>query len=113
MTSSHVGKENKIFYLTQLIVDLVLVNLGFYIAFIIRFGRDIFWDYTGPYTDLIPWISLVTMLFFQVYGVFKCGEKSFLETLYSAFLSLIFINIVTAALTFFNRGFSFPRSILP
>lgn len=111
MTNSHVGKENKGFFLIQLLIDLVLVNLGFYIAFIVRFGGDIFGDYTGPYNELIPWISLTTLVFFQVYGVFKCGEKSFLETVYSAFLSLIFINIATAALTFFNRGFSFPRSI--
>lgn len=111
MTNSHVSKENKWFYLTQIFVDLVLVNLGFYIGFMIRFRGTNFADYLQPYTELIPWISLIALVFFQVYGVLKCGDKSLLETIYSAFLSLIFVNIVTMALTFFNRGFSFPRSI--
>lgn len=111
MTNSHVSKENKWFYFIQVVFDLVWVNLGFYIGFMIRFRGSNFVDYLQPYTELIPWISLITLIFFQVYGVFKCGDKSLLETIYSAFLSLIFIDIVTMALTFFNRGFSFPRSI--
>lgn len=105
------GKENKWFYFIQIIIDLILVNLGFYIGFMVRFRESNFVDYLQPYTELIPWISLIALIFFQIYGVFKCGGKSLLETIYSAFLSLIFINIVTMALTFFNRGFSFPRSI--
>lgn len=111
MTNTHISKENKWFYLLQIIIDLVLVNLGFYIGFMIRFGGGSYGNYLQPYAELIPWISLITLIFFQVYGVFKCGDKPLLETIYSAFLSLIFINIVTMALTFFNRGFSFPRSI--
>lgn len=111
MTNSHISKENKWFYSMQIIIDLLLVNLGYYIGFMLRFRTSNYTDYLQPYTELIPWISLITLVFFHLYGVFKCGEKSLLETLYSAFLSLFFITIVTMALTFFNRGFSFPRSI--
>lgn len=111
MTNNHIGKENKWFYIVQMLVDLLLVNLGFYTAFVYRFSGHVLSEHIKPYTELIPWILLATVVFFQIYSVFKCGEKSLLETIYSIFLSLIFVNIITMALTFFNRGFSFPRSI--
>ncbi|MCT4619065.1 MAG: sugar transferase [Marinisporobacter sp.] len=111
MSSSYFKKESKLFYGLQIIIDLLLVNLGFYTAFISRFGEDLSSSHITPYIEIIPLISLMALIFFYIYGVFRCGEKSYLETVYSIGLSLIFVMISSMALAFFNRGFSFPRSI--
>lgn len=111
MVEKYFKKESKLFYILQTLIDIILVNLGFYTAFIIRFKEGLMNSHITPYIEIIPLISLTTLIFFYIYGVFRCGEKSYLETIYSAFLSLIFVIISTMALTFFNRGFSFPRSV--
>lgn len=104
-------KESKLFYGIQIIVDILLVNLGFYTAYLYRFGGQMTSENIDPYVNLIPLISLTTFIFFNTFGVFRWAHKPLIDTVYSVFLSLIFIEITTMAMTFFNRGFSFPRSI--
>lgn len=104
-------KESRLLYFIQILIDIFLVNFGFYSAFVFRFGDNISSRNIKPFFEIIPLISLITILFFHIYGVFKNDEKSYVEIAYSTLLSLIFISIGTMALTFFNRGFAFPRSI--
>lgn len=104
-------KESKLFYGIQIIVDILLVNLGFYTAYLYRFGGQMTSENIDPYLNLIPLISLTAFIFFNTFGVFRWAHKPLIDTVYSVFLSLIFIEITTMAMTFFNRGFSFPRSI--
>ncbi|MCT4593977.1 MAG: sugar transferase [Anaeromicrobium sp.] len=111
MMEKTLKKESKLFHIVQAIIDIALVNLGFYMAFILRFEKGGITGHIEPYIEIIPLISLTAIIFFYVYGVFKCGEKSYIETVYSTFLSLVFVIITSMALAYFNRGFHFPRSI--
>ncbi len=117
MTNDHFNKENKWFYYIQVVMDIVLVNFGLYSAFTYQLNGDLFIGSVQSYTELFPWIpygaliSATALIFFQVYGVFKCGAKRHFETIYSVFLSLIFINIITFAATYFYKEFNSSRSI--
>lgn len=111
MLGEYFKKESNALYLLQIIIDVILVNLGFYTAFILKFGGVLPSRNIEPYISIIPLISLTAIVFFHIYSVSKYTERSFPEIICSIFLALSFIELSTVALTFFNRGFSFPRSI--
>jgi len=104
-------KDGRIFKLLEIIMDIVLVNLGFYFAFLLRFKMNYLEENFEPFLEIIPFISLYTLILFSIYGVFSMIKYSALENMYSIVLSLTIIDIMAIATTFFTRGFSFPRSI--
>ncbi len=93
------------------IVDATLVNFGFYLAFLLRFGYPVPAVNVAPFMRLIPYISLFILVFFWFFELYSHTWKRRLETLYSVIITVLLINVVTMALTFMLRGFSFPRSI--
>lgn len=107
-------KKERGFQNTYLILiaamDAFLVNLSFYLAFKLRFTRIPMSNYYD-YVSLIPYIIILTLLIFKIYGLYDIEGKTFTEITFSTLLSVIMIMILTMALTFLNRGFSFPRSV--
>jgi len=92
------------------IMDVFLVNLGYYLAFKFRFENIPAANFVD-YVRLIPWIIIMAFVIFRVYGLFDIERKTFTELLFSLALSLVMIMVFTMALTFFYRGFAFPRSV--
>jgi len=104
--------KRKIFNVLVVLVDLLLINLGFYIAFMMKFDFNPPKYNFGPYIEIIPFITIAALLYFDLYGLLKPLKKSLYETVYSIVLAVMFLCITTIAITYINQGFSFPRSIL-
>lgn len=104
--------KNKIFNIIVVIVDILLINLGFYIAFLMKFDFNPPKYNIGPYIEIIPFITIAALLYFDLYGLLKPLKKSLYETIHSIVLAVMLLCITTIAITYINQGFSFPRSIL-
>ncbi len=91
------------------IIDAGLINLGYLLAFLMRFGQAIPSNNFGPFVDLIPYISLCVLVFFWFFELYSHTWKRRLETLYSVVITVLFTNISAMAITFMLRGFAFPR----
>ncbi|MGJ7045773.1 sugar transferase [Thermoanaerobacterium thermosulfurigenes] len=105
---------NKFFRLSKFfvfIVDLSLIHAGFIIAYILRFSLQPPMINLIPYYELIPVITLSTILLFNIYGLYTISRKTYSDILFSLIISLILLQIITTASTFFTRRFAFPRSI--
>ncbi|WP_236692673.1 sugar transferase [Aneurinibacillus tyrosinisolvens] len=95
------------------IFDLFLVNIGFLLAFWLKFGFDVP-DYNWkPYVNLLPWISLAALILFYMFDLYSnWRRKNIYNLVYSIVLSIGLLSIFTMALTFWYRGFAFPRSVI-
>ena len=93
-------------------VDVVIVLLSIYITFMLRY------NYNPPsynYDSFIlsaPWIAVAYLLLMFVFGLNDILKQSLGETIYSVFLTIISLMFITAFITFFLRGFSYPRLVL-
>ena len=101
-------KVNK---LLTTVVDLALIVLGVYLAYSLKFGSLIPQRNLEPFINLIPILMVISLVFFNVYGLLTIGRKSYSETFFSLALSLLMITVTSIASTFFLRGFAFPRTI--
>lgn len=104
--------KNKIFNIAVVVVDILLINLGFYISFLMKFDFNPPKYNIGPYIEIIPFVTIAALLYFDLYGLLKPLKKSLYETIYSIVLAVLLLCITTIAITYINQGFSFPRSIL-
>lgn len=107
----HINKFFKLSKFFVFIVDLLLVHIGFIIAYILRFSINPPMINFMPYYQLIPVITLSTILLFNIYGLYTISRKAYSDILFSLIISLILLQIITTASTFFIRQFAFPRSI--
>ncbi len=93
--------------------DICLVNLGFLFAFWIKFGYEVPLYNWKPYISLIPWISLSSFVIFYMFDLYSnWRRKSLYNLIYSIVLSIGMLSLITVVLTFWYRGFSFPRSVI-
>ncbi|NLW24784.1 MAG: sugar transferase [Clostridia bacterium] len=93
------------------VLDLFLINLAYILAFYIRFDFSLPKTNFDPYVTIIPFISLLALVLINVYGLLSVVRKSRFEIVYSIALTVVIITISGMALTFFFRGFAFPRSV--
>jgi exopolysaccharide biosynthesis polyprenyl glycosylphosphotransferase len=93
------------------LVDAALFIIGFYLAFILKFGVRIPDFNLQPFVRLIPYICLLVLVFFLSYDLYSASWKRRSEIVYSVVLTAIFTNVATMALSFWLRGFAFPRSV--
>lgn len=92
--------------------DLLLVNAGIFFAFYARFGAAFPHENYAPYVGLAPWISLAALVFFTGLRLYEAAPVPFVDTLRGLLLGNLFLLSATMALTFWFRGFTFPRSVL-
>lgn len=92
--------------------DLLLVNTGIFLAFYARFGMDLPYHNYAPYRALAPWISVAALVFFAGLRLYEAAPVPFVDSLRSLFLGNLFLMSASMALTFWFRGFAFPRSVL-
>lgn len=94
------------------IVDSVIVVLSVYISFFLIFNFNPP-DYNiRPFIDIIPFIIIAYLIFMYVFGLSDLLKKSIGETIYSIGLAVVALFITTAFITFFARGFAYPRRVL-
>lgn len=94
-----------------MIMDVVLVNSCFYIAFMFKFNFNPPIENIEPFLELIPFISFSSIVLFYVYGLYALSRRSFSDAVLSIIITSAIIILLTMASTFFIRGFAFPRSI--
>ena len=94
----------------QSLVNAGIILLGYYVSFFIRFVQNIKAQNIEPFFDLVPYIGLISLVFSYLY-LADHNDRTYGEAMYSVVLAVAMIQIITMALSFFARGFSFPRSI--
>ncbi len=92
--------------------DLFLINLGLFLAFVIRFGIELPEENYLPFLQIGPWITIAGLLIFSALRLYDSTPIQFLDILKSVVYGVALLIAITMALTFWARGFAFPRSVL-
>jgi exopolysaccharide biosynthesis polyprenyl glycosylphosphotransferase len=95
-----------------LLTDLALINLGYVLAFVLKFGWDIPHYNFVAYISTWPWLSLSALCFFCFYRLYGSYHWRWTEVFASLVCVVFFQALAAMALSFFFRGFSFPRTVL-
>jgi exopolysaccharide biosynthesis polyprenyl glycosylphosphotransferase len=104
---------NNLYELLLTIVDVLLVVLSIYLAYIIRFYPRYIPKYNiDPFIRMAPIIIILYLIFMYIYGLADLIKQSVGEIVYSVFLTVILLSISTMAATFFFRGFTYPRLVV-
>ena len=107
------SNQNKFQLLILVIIDIFLVALAFYIAFIFRFNSNIPSENFQAFINILPWILLFTILVFYMFDLYTDWKRRSVHNLfYSLILSLIIVNLLCIVASFIFREFAFPRSVL-
>ncbi len=108
----NIRKNLLLFKLGLLLADLTLINLSYILAFVLKFGWDIPHYNFEAYTSTWPWLSLSGLVFFCFYRLYGSYRWRWTEVFASLVCVVFFQALAAMALSFFFRGFSFPRTVL-
>ncbi len=111
MNNREIKSDGLVFKILEEILYVSYVVLGYYLAFMLRYNMnpDIF--NLQPFYDSIPFIIVASIIIFYIYDILSNFKKSIFENAVAVFIPLLLINITTAAIAFFIRGFAFPRTV--
>jgi exopolysaccharide biosynthesis polyprenyl glycosylphosphotransferase len=104
-------RESRLLKIGEMLIDVILVNLGFYLTFMLRYEFHPSARNLNAFIDIIPYISLIALVFFSIYSISTTSRRNFEETIYSVGIALFFIDTAAVAVAFFLRSFAFPRSV--
>jgi len=107
-----IQKNTIIFRITLIIVDLFLINLGYILAFLLKFGWNIPKYNFASYLSAWPWLTLSALVLFYLYQLYGSYRWRWAEVLAGLICVVFFQALIAMALSFFLRGFSFPRTVL-
>jgi len=91
--------------------DLLVVNLSFIAAFLLRFQGSIPPENWEAYVRVMPWITLLAFLLCFVYGLYSRPRKRWEEIFYSLICAVIILSISSVAISYFFHQFAFPRLV--
>lgn len=94
------------------IIDAFLVNAGYLLAFGLRFQGDIPVYNLRPFLQVVPWLSIATVVIFGGLGLYEKQRNGFINILRALITGIVCVLVATMAITFWLRGFAFPRSVL-
>lgn len=99
------------FLFLLLMMDILLVNAGYYLSFYVKFLGDMPRHNFSAYIATWPWLSLsafVLLYFFRLYGSYRWRWTE----IFAGLICFVFFQaIVGMSLSFLFRGFSFPRTV--
>lgn len=93
-------------------VDLLIFHFSFFLAFYLRLGLEIPAENTNAYIQVAPWNSLVFLLLLAAFDLYTPRRRGMLPVINSVLVVTAGMSIVTMALSFWLRGFAFPRGVL-
>lgn len=93
------------------ILDCILVNAGYLLGFLIKFGVDIPGENFDAFMRLSPWIAVMTVISFWLIGGYEDDFQRHVEVIYNVAMGAFLTGIATMAIAFLTRGFAFPRSV--
>lgn len=110
---NNMGKAlSKSYKLIIIIIDLILINLSYLTAFVLKFGFEIPLFNLRPYLNAMPFITMAALIYFDMFGMTKFYRVTVNETLSSLLRLVGLLSITTVSITYFLQGFSFPRTVL-
>ncbi|MHB9143920.1 MAG: sugar transferase [Symbiobacteriia bacterium] len=92
--------------------DIIFLNGSYLIAFVLRFGTDVPASNLISYVITAPWITLAMLLLNSVYGLYDLGARTWLQLRPAVISSSLMTFLLGVVISFFLRGFSFPRTVL-
>lgn len=96
----------------RIIGDVFLVNLAFLIAFNFRFEGAVPKLNYLSYLKLAPYISIFSILLFQMYSLYSNQLKKKISEIFYAFIPATFIIILfTGTLAYLTHSLAFPRLV--
>lgn len=104
--------RKRFYILIQIIIDMALIQLGYVLAFFMRYLGEFPEANFPSYIKLIPWITVLGLVLFMVYGLYETVYKRWSEIFSSIIWVAIFICAGNTALSFMLREFAFPRTVL-
>jgi exopolysaccharide biosynthesis polyprenyl glycosylphosphotransferase len=106
-------QKNKIpFRILLIIVDLALINLGYIMAFLLKFRGDVPEGNFISYLTIWPWLTISALALFYFYQLYGSYRWRWTEVFASLICVVFFQALIAMALSFFLRGFTFPRTVL-
>ncbi|MED0676156.1 sugar transferase [Aneurinibacillus thermoaerophilus] len=103
----------KIYKVLFSVFDIFLIHIGIIAAFYLKFGTTIPLYNWSSYMKVLPWLSLSALIIFYMFDLYSnWRRKSIYNLIYTIVLSIGTLSLFTMALTFWYRGFSFPRSVI-
>jgi len=101
-----------LFKLVLIFTDLALINLGYILAFLIKFGGTIPQENFLAYQLTWPWLTMSAASLFYIYKLYGSYRWRWAEVFASLTCVAFFQAAAAMALSFLLRGFSFPRTVL-
>ena len=100
------------FRLFHLVVLVASVHLSYLLAFVVRHGLPVPAFNFEPYLEATPWITLAAIAWFTGYRTYSRVLHWSIEDIWRLWIPVALINLTTMAISFFTRGFAFPRSVI-
>jgi exopolysaccharide biosynthesis polyprenyl glycosylphosphotransferase len=100
------ANENKLFFTVQLIIDYLIIVVGFVIAYSVATGELGFAKFS--FEEVIAIVTVFSFIVFSIYKPYYCGKKKYLDSMYNSILSIILIHVVVITL-----GYIFKRTKIP
>jgi len=102
----------KFYKVAIIIADLVIINLSYIVAFLIKFSGSLPEYNFVSYVRAIPFITIAALIYFDAFGMLKFYRRTAYETVSSILVMVFMLGVTTTSITYFLQGFSFPRSVL-
>jgi exopolysaccharide biosynthesis polyprenyl glycosylphosphotransferase len=91
--------------------DIILLNAGYLLAFLLRFGGELPKTNWEAFLATAPWITLIAIILFYGYGLYTPGRRRF-EEIFAALVCTVAITFLVAiALSYMLHQFAFPRTV--
>ena len=107
-----IRRAEKFYKVAIILVDLALINAAYVLAFLVRYSWTLPAFNFEPYVASAPFITIAALVYFDLFGLLKFYRKSFQEIAVSIFKGVFLLSVTTVTITYFLRGFSFPRLVL-
>jgi len=91
---------------------MILIHVAYILAFLVRYNWTLPEFNFRPYVISAPFITVAALIYFDVFGLLKFYRKSLQEMALTLLKSIFLLSITTVTITYYLRGFSFPRLIL-
>lgn len=96
----------------KILGDLTFINIGIVFAFLIRFKGVIPEENWPAYLDTAPWITVLALILFKIYGLYETKSKNLTEVFLSLFCVVLVSFVGIMVFSFLFRGFAFPRTVI-
>ena len=96
-------------------IDVLLFHAGLVLAFFVRFGSGLSSKQHNleTYLDVIPWLAIATVAVFSALDLYTDWyRRSGIQLLSLIVWAVLILTVLTMAITFWERGFAFPRSVM-